>query len=153
MITSVGLQGFGRLALAKVYVKTEAVINEAADAAAGAAAPASEPDRTSTTSTSGSGRYNDTRGAQERGGGPGGERGGVGGGALPDRQPDPQGLLKLNGVSSSIGGIHAEKRKTPEPYNTQQFHSTLLSAMTWAQPPFRQSAYPPSPFMHPVWVI
>ncbi|CAN0346222.1 unnamed protein product [Hapterophycus canaliculatus] len=34
MIAGVGLQGFGRLALAKLYVKTEAVINTAASATA-----------------------------------------------------------------------------------------------------------------------
>lgn len=100
MITGVGLQGFGRLALAKVYVKTEAVINEAADAA-----PASEADRISTSS----GRNDDPRGV-DGSGCRGGARGGSGGGAVSERREDSSGLLKLNGVSSSIGGIRVDNK-------------------------------------------
>lgn len=104
MITGVVLQGFGRLLLARVYVKTEAVINAAADAA-----PLSRADDESS----------DNGGAGGADGGLGGGRvrrrtgdSGVGdgdGGDLSHRPRDEQsssgvsGVLRLNGVSSSIG--------------------------------------------------
>ncbi|CAM9884156.1 unnamed protein product [Pylaiella littoralis] len=103
MITGVALQGFGRLALAKVYVKTEAIINEAADAAS-----ASEADWVSRISCRHDGEWGD-----EGSGGAGGSQGGSGGRPVSDRRADSPGLLRLNGVSSSIaagvgwGLIHA----------------------------------------------
>ncbi|CBN76993.1 conserved unknown protein [Ectocarpus siliculosus] len=101
MITGVVLHGFGRLALAKVYVKTEAVINEAA----AHAAPASNAHGSS-------GRYGGALGA-EGSGGVGEGRGERKTGDVPDQPEESSGLLRLNGVSSSIaagvgwGLIHA----------------------------------------------
>eukprot|EP00903_Cladosiphon_okamuranus_P013536 g12608.t1 len=108
IITGVGLQSFGRIALAKVYVKTETVVNAAADTL-----PASSADE-----FDGGGRYDGAR----RGGDS--DSGGVGARAGRRRRDendapsqrhdyDSSGLLKLNGVSSSIaagvgwGLIHA----------------------------------------------
>eukprot|EP00752_Nemacystus_decipiens_P009135 g8159.t1 len=104
IITGVGLQSFGRIALAKVYVKTEAVVNAAA-----AAVPAPSPDE-----FDGDGRCDGAREGGDDGGASvrRGRRRRDEGGASADRH-DSSSLLKLNGVSSSIaagvgwGLIHA----------------------------------------------
>lgn len=96
IITGVGLQSFGRIALARVYVKTEAVVNAAACAApTSASADAAELDS----------------GARCDGARGGGDSGGVrigrrrrDEGDLSGQRQDSSSLLKLNGVSSSIGG-------------------------------------------------
>lgn len=97
MIAGVGLQGFGRLALAKVYVKTEAVINDAASATATAAAQAA-PARGAKRSASG-GRHNDG----VWGGSTGGGSDAIGARQRERDDKNVPGLLQLNGVSSSIG--------------------------------------------------
>lgn len=112
MITGVALQGFGRLALAKVYVKTEAIINEAADAAS--------EDWVSRISGRHDGEWGD-----EGSGGAGGSQGGSGGRPVSDRRADSPGLLRLNGVSSSIGGIRADKNKPNS--STNQFDVALFN--------------------------
>ncbi|CAM9832063.1 unnamed protein product [Scytosiphon promiscuus] len=107
MIAGVGLQGFGRLALAKLYIKTEAVINEAASAAA---TDAAETASTPGANSSGSGRRH-IDGA--RGGSFGGGSDAIAAGRGERDGGDLNGVLKLNGVSSSIaagvgwGFIHA----------------------------------------------
>lgn len=96
IITGVGLQSFGRIALAKVYVKTEAVVNAAADAV-----PAPNAD-----GFDGGARYDGAPG----GGDSDGARARIGrrrrddGDASVERH-DSSILLKLNGVSSSIGEV------------------------------------------------
>lgn len=87
MTTGVGLQGFGRLALARVYMKTEKVVNEAY-----AASEADGFDGRNDQAGEGEGR---SGGGREGGGGDGGS-----GAVSPDLRP---GYLKLNRVSSSIG--------------------------------------------------
>ena len=89
MITGVGLQGLGRLALARVCMKTEKVINDAH--------AASEADDFSGRN----GQVGESE-ARNGGGGGGGGWGGGGGATSPDRRHDPA-SLKINRVSSSIG--------------------------------------------------
>lgn len=82
MTTSVILQGFGRLALAKTYMKTEKVINEAHTASGG----------------------NDVDGRRS-GGGDDGRGWGSDTALLSERQREqqPPSSLKLHGLSSAIG--------------------------------------------------
>lgn len=103
MITGVVLHGFGRLALAKVYVKTEAVINEAA----AHAAPASNAHGSS-------GRYGGALGA-EGSGGVGEGRGERKMGDVPYQPEESSRLLRLNGVSSSIGEMQTKRLDTSSP--------------------------------------
>lgn len=94
VITGVGLQSFGRIALAKVYVRTEAVVNAAADAVPPANADEFDSRR----------RHDTARGVGDSGGIRSGPRRRDSGNAS-GRPQDSSSLLKLNGVSSSIGKV------------------------------------------------
>lgn len=76
MITGVVVQGFGRVMLARVYMRVEAAVNEAHSAGGAAGAGDSRSDD----------------GANARGGD-----------AVGSRHQPHQADLKLNGISSSLG--------------------------------------------------
>lgn len=97
IITGVGLQSFGRIALAKVYVKTEAVVNAAADAVPVPASSADEFDNGS--------RYDGARGGGDSGGGVRITRRRRDDSDESGQRHDSSSLLKLNGISSSIGEV------------------------------------------------
>lgn len=95
IITGVGLQSFGRIALAKVYVKTEAVVNAAADAV---------PATSNGDGLDGGGRYGGAQGGGDSGGIRTGRRRRDDGDVSGQRH-DSSSLVELNGVSSSIGEV------------------------------------------------